>query len=208
LSVAQAPVARRDGLAARRLAHLVIEDVLRRRRPLDERLDRLQEDTDYIALSPGDRGLTRAIALSALRGLGIVRKSLSARLQQGMPAASGRLEPILIAATAQLLFLGVADHAAVDTAVELAREDRHARHFAGLANATLRGIGRDKATILAGIDPLADNTPAWLATGWREAYGEATAAAIAAAHLHEPPPDHKRAAIEAAIARARARNTA
>jgi 16S rRNA (cytosine967-C5)-methyltransferase len=179
----------RDGLAARRLAVAVLEDVLKRRRPLDERMDRLAGEAGFQALSPGDRGLVRAIALSALRGHGIVAGALAARMPSGMPPASGSLAAVLVAATSQILFLEVADHAAVDTAVDLAREDRHARHFAGLANAVLRRIARERAEIVTTAEPLAGNTPRWLADSWRNAYGEETALAIARAHLAEPPLD-------------------
>ncbi|MBV8440711.1 MAG: RsmB/NOP family class I SAM-dependent RNA methyltransferase, partial [Hyphomicrobiales bacterium] len=57
---------------------------------------------------------------------------------------------------------------------------------AGLANALLRGIAREREAILAASDPLDDDTPPWLAARWRAAYGEATARAIAAAHRAEP----------------------
>jgi 16S rRNA (cytosine967-C5)-methyltransferase len=181
--------AARAGLAARSHAAAVLHDVTERRRPLDERLEALAADEGWRALSPGDRALSRAIAVTAIRHLGIIRHALAARMEGGMPASSGNLKPLLLAGAAQVLFLGVHDHAAVDTAVSLAREDRHAKHFAGLANALLRRIAREKAEILAGIDPLLHNTPDWLAGSWTAAYGEATARAIAAAHLLEPPLD-------------------
>jgi 16S rRNA (cytosine967-C5)-methyltransferase len=58
--------------------------------------------------------------------------------------------------------------------------------FAGLANAVLRNIARAKAEILEASDPFDDDTPVWLATRWRNTYGEETARAIARAHRDEP----------------------
>jgi 16S rRNA (cytosine967-C5)-methyltransferase len=177
---------RRD---ARDFAIEVIRDVVWRRLALDERLERLAGDPGYRALSASDRGLARAIATVALRRLGVIRSILAARLKQGLPAKAGPLEPLLIAGIAQILFLEVPDYAAVDTAVARLRSDPRGERYAGLANAVLRGVAREKETILASADPLRDNTPEWLAARWSAAYGEATARAIAAAHVAEPPLD-------------------
>jgi 16S rRNA (cytosine967-C5)-methyltransferase len=175
-----------DRLAARRFAVQAIEDVTRRRLPLDEQLERLGADAAYAAMSPADRGLTRAISHAAIRRLGTIRQALKERLPKGLPPKSGRLEPILIAGAAQLIDLGVAPHAAVDTSVALARGDGHARHFADLANAVLRRIAEAREEIAAASDPLVTDTPGWLAARWTAAHGAETAKAIAAAHRLEP----------------------
>jgi 16S rRNA (cytosine967-C5)-methyltransferase len=180
---------RADGLAARRLACEVIEDVTRRRQALDDRMDKLSGDATYQALQPSDRGLVRAISTAAMRRYGLIRKVLSDRLSTGMPSRGGRLESILVGACAQILVLETAPHAAVDTAITLAREDAHARHFTDLANAVLRRIATEKAAILAEADPLRIDTPPWLAERWIRAYGAETAGLIAAAHMHEPSVD-------------------
>jgi 16S rRNA (cytosine967-C5)-methyltransferase len=188
LSAASAAVGS-DGLAARRFAVGVIDDAVRRRLPLDEQLEKLGGNAAFAALSVSDRGLVRAIAYGALRKLGSIRKALGARMERGMPPKSGMLEPILIAGVAQILVLGTAAHAAVDTGVSLAKEDAHARHFADLANAVLRRIAAERNEILASSDPLVDDTPAWLRERWTNAYGAAVAGAIAAAHQREPSVD-------------------
>ncbi len=180
---------RPDGLAARRFAATVVEDVVKRRMALDERLERLAADPAFQALGPSDRGLVRAIATAAMRRYGLIRQALAERMARGLPSRSGKLEPILIAAAAQILVLRTASHAAVDTAVTLAREDGHARHFADLANAVLRRLAAERDAILAASDPLVTDTPAWLRERWTAAYGEAGARAIAAAHLREPSVD-------------------
>ena len=87
---------------------------------------------------------------------------------------------------AQILFLEVPDHAAVDLAVRLAREDRKALHFAGLVNAVLRRIAREGADRIAALDAPVLDTPPWLMARWIKTYGEATAHAIAAANGREP----------------------
>ena len=109
---AQTSPSKNNGLAARRFAVEIIEDVIKRRLPLDDRLDRLALDKIYSALSPSDRGLTRAIATAAMRRYGTIRKTLADRMPLGIPTRSGRLECILIAGCAQLLVLDTPAHAA------------------------------------------------------------------------------------------------
>ncbi|PSC02957.1 MFS transporter [Alsobacter soli] len=179
---AQAPDA--PGLPARKLAAEAVAAVLDERRALDETLDRLLDGPRASAMEDRDRALVRAIATVAIRHFGAIRKALLARMKSGMPAQSGVLASALATGAAQLLWLDVPDHAAVDLAIRLIQSDRRAERYAGLANAVLRRIGREKDAILAAIDPLADDTPEWLAKRWSAAYG-ADAARIAAAQGHE-----------------------
>jgi 16S rRNA (cytosine967-C5)-methyltransferase len=67
----------------------------------------------------------------------------------------------------------------------MARNDRDARHFAGLINAVLRRLAE------AGIEPdsLHLNTPDWLWRRWSANYGKAAAQAIAERHAEDPPLD-------------------
>jgi 16S rRNA (cytosine967-C5)-methyltransferase len=124
----------------------------------------------------------------SLRRLGSIEKALAARLAKGLPDGLPRLTSVLVTAACQILFLDVPDYAAVDSAVRLVEADRKAKGFAGLTNAVLRGIARDKAEILAGADPLDDLAP-WLKERWQAAYGLAEARAIAAIQVVEPPLD-------------------
>jgi 16S rRNA (cytosine967-C5)-methyltransferase len=171
------------GLAERRLACEAVNAVVKRRRALDDTLDALATTT---GLDDRDRGLLRAIATVTIRHLGLLRRVLAERLREGLPRAAGPLEDILLTGAAQLLFLDVPDHAAVDTAVSLARQDPGAARYASLVNAVLRAIARDRAAILASHDALADNMPPWLAQRWIGQYGPDLAARIAAALASEP----------------------
>lgn len=154
-------------------------------RPLEERLAADLSLRDP-RLDPRDRTLARSISTVALRRLGTIRKALAHRLEKGMPRRSGSLEWTLVVGAAQLLFLDTPDHAAVDLAVTAARAEAASAPFAGLVNAVLRTVARDRALILSTSDPLEDDTPAWLAARWRANYGAEVAVAIAAAHRCEP----------------------
>jgi 16S rRNA (cytosine967-C5)-methyltransferase len=174
------------GLPARRLAATLIDDVLKARLALDETFDRIAPD---FKLDAADAGLARAIAITAFRRLGTIQHAINARLERGSPRNSGLFEPIIVAAAAQILFLDVPDHAAVDLAIRHLHEDARSSRYVSLGNALLRRLAREREAILAeAVDPFID-TPEWLAESWMEAYGEETAAAIALSHREEPPLD-------------------
>jgi 16S rRNA (cytosine967-C5)-methyltransferase len=177
------------GLAVRRVAADIVEGVLNRHRALDEMLegsDARAATAALAALSDRDRGLTRAIVAVVLRRLGTLRHLIGSFLEEGLPAQAPRVETALLIGAAQILFLEVPDHAAVDLAVRLAREDRMALHFAGLINAVLRRIAREGKERIAALDAPVLDTPPWLMARWIKNYGEATAHAIAAANGREP----------------------
>ncbi len=172
------------GLATRLAAAHAVADAATYARPLEERAGELE--SRFAGLDERDRALARSIAAVSFRRLGTIRKALGRFLEKGLPKKAGALEWILIVAAAQLLFLDVPDHAAVDLAVRATRLDAGAAPFASLVNAVLRNLARAREEILAGSDPLDDDTPHWLAQRWRATYGEATARRIARAHRDEP----------------------
>jgi len=170
------------GLAVRLVAADSLQGVLRRRRPLDEILESAKAAT---ALAERDRALLRALLGVVLRRLGTLRRLLAMFLDRGLPPQAPRVESALLLGAAQILFLNVPDHAAVDLAVRLAQADPRAAPFAGMVNAVLRRVTREGAARLATLDAVALDTPDWLMARWTAAYGSATARAIAAANGHE-----------------------
>jgi 16S rRNA (cytosine967-C5)-methyltransferase len=171
------------GFAVRLLAADILEGVLRQRRALD---DILESSNALTALAERDRALVRALVGVVLRRLGTLRHLLAMFLERGLPAQAPRVEITLLLGAAQILFLNVPDHAAVDLAVRVAQADRRAAPFAGLINAVLRRLTREGAVRLAALDPSALDAPDWLMARWTAAYGDATARAIAAANSQEP----------------------
>src|SRR5690606_34384716 len=90
---------------------------------------------------------------------------------------------ILRLGAAGLLLLETPPHAAVATAVALARS-RGLTPFAGLVNAVLRRVAAAGPAAPAGLDSPRLDTPPWLWTSWGR-----DARAIAEAHQHEAPLD-------------------
>src|SRR3954453_14700194 len=174
------------GFPARRIAAEILDGVLRRRRPLDEQLDDRTAHPDFAALPDRDRALVRVLVTSVLRRLGTLRHMLGRRLARGLPADAPRVETALLIGAAQILWLEVPDHAAVDLAVHLVQTDRRSARYTGLVNAVLRGITRDGAQELAALDVTELDTPDWLMARWIAHYGAEAARMIAAANGHEP----------------------
>jgi 16S rRNA (cytosine967-C5)-methyltransferase len=176
------------GLAARRVAAELLEAVLVRGRPLDEQLDAPQAQRGLATLAERDRALVRRIVATVLRRLGTLRRLIGDRLSRGLPAEAPRVETALLIGAAQILFLDVPDHAAVDLSVRLVQADRRDARYAGLVNAMLRRIARERYAVAA-LEPLDLDTPEWLLTRWTRTYGADTAHAIALANRAEPPLD-------------------
>ncbi len=186
----QAPDA---GLAARAAALALIEAVLRSRRPFDEALADARAASGALArLAPRDRAFARLLAATTFRRLGQIDGVLATCLERPLKPARARIVDILRLGVAQILFLETPPHAAVDTAVRLARRDPEAagRRLAGLVNAVLRRIARNRLDLLTGdlAAPQA-NVPDWLWASWTAAYGSDAAARMARVHVGEPPLD-------------------
>ena len=175
------------GLAARLAAASIVEGVLRQRRGLDELLDEAHAGGSVLAaLEERDRALARALVGIVLRRLGTLRHLIGLFVERGLPANAPRVETALLLGAAQILFLDVPDHAAVDLSVRLAQSDKAASHFAGLVNAVLRRVAREGKERLATFDAPVFDTPEWLYLRWSKTYGAATAHDIAAANAREP----------------------
>jgi 16S rRNA (cytosine967-C5)-methyltransferase len=173
-------------LPARLAAAAILGDIVAKSHSLEECFSPGAIPARLGGLDARDVALARSIVTVALRRLGTIRAALGALLDKGVPRQVAQLEWTLIAAAAQVLFLDVPDHAAVDLAVRATRLDGKTAPFAGMVNGVLRNLARGRDKILADSDPLDHDTPAWLAARWRKTYGDALAHAIAAAHRDEP----------------------
>jgi len=136
-------------------------------------------------LSDRDRALMRRLVATVLRRLGTLNDLLSRLLERGMPSDAPRAKSALLIGAAQILWMDVPDHAAVDLSVRLVQADRRAAKYVGLVNAVLRRCTREGQAIIAEGDGTLD-IPPWLLTRWIANYGEDTARAMARAISFEP----------------------
>ncbi len=175
----------KPGLEARIAATRILAAVVDRKTSLDGMLDPEHGNPAFLPLNEADRGLVKAILQSALRHLPRIEAIISSLLDNPLPDGARSLHHLLVVAAAQMLYLDVPDHSAVDLAVEQANGDPRSRRFAKLANAILRRIGHEKADLLSSVEDL-PCMPDWFMQRLTEVYGRENALAIAASQL-EPP---------------------
>ena len=164
---------------SRRHAANLLSAVLRQQQPLDAAF---ANDPTIIRLPVRDRAFIRNLIATTIRRLGQIDGAIDRCLQSPLPKKANIARDILRLGACQLLFLNVADHAAVDTAVDLAH-DIGQGHYAKLINAILRRLAREGAVIVAGQDAARLSTPDWLWQAWSDTYGDAQCRAIAEAHM-------------------------
>lgn len=174
------------GLAARRIAADILDGVLHKRRTLDDQLEGAAAHPGLKTLPDRDRALMRRLVATVLRRLGTLGHVLSRLLDRGVPTDAPRAQSALLIGAAQILWMDVPDHAAVDLSVRLVQADRRAAKYAGLVNAVLRRCAREGQPLIEEVKAQMLDLPPWLVRRWSAAYGEDTARAMAAAIGVEP----------------------
>lgn len=174
------------GLAARRIAADILDGVLHKHRTLDDQLDGAGAHPGLKSLADRDRALMRRLVATILRRLGTLGHVLSRLLDRGVPTDAPRAQSALLIGAAQILWMDVPDHAAVDLSVRLVQSDRRAAKYAGLVNAVLRRCAREGQPLIDEVKAQTLDLPPWLLARWIAAYGETTARAMATALSHEP----------------------
>ncbi len=177
------------GLAARKAAARLLAAVIDARTPLDGLTDHENGHPQYKALDLRDRGLVRAILVTALRYRMTIAGLLRRRLEKPLPPNATALSHILHVAAAQILFLDIPDSAAVDLAVTHAKSDPRTQRFSGLVNGVLRTLARAKDTELPAALAATDEAPKWFSERLKAAYGADKTKQILAAHRIEAPVD-------------------
>lgn len=174
-----------DMLRARSVALSMLNLILTRRNPMDQVMD---DHGDLRDLPPRDRAFVRMMVATTLRTLGQIDDIILRATDRRDPPEPPALHNVLRMGIAQILFMNVPDHAAVNTAVDLAVTSGLSRQK-GLVNAVLRRVTRDGRDWIAGHDAARINTPVWLMQAWINDYGLRAAAEIAQAGLAEAPLD-------------------
>ena len=152
----------------------LLDATLARHRSFDEAL------ADLTPMDARDRAAGHRLAAAVLRRLGSLDAVLEPFLKKAPPPPVAN---VLRIGAAGLLLLETPAHAAVATAVALARR-RGLAPFTGLVNAVLRRVASDGVAALAALDAPRLDTPAWLWASWGS-----DARRVAIAHQSEAPLD-------------------
>src|ERR1700690_1754271 len=174
------------GLTGLGIAGAILDGVLHKHRTLDEQLDGAAAHPAVKTLSDRDRALMRRLVATILRRLGTLGHVLSRLLDRGVPTDAPRAQSALLIGAAQILWMDVPDHAAVDLSVRLVQSDRRAAKYAGLVNAVLRRCAREGQPLIDEVKGQTLDLPPWLLSRWIAHYGESVARDIARAISHEP----------------------
>lgn len=172
----------KPGLRARQAAAKILAAVVDRKTSLDGMLDLENGNPAYRQLNDADRALVRAIINTALRHLPRIEAILDTLVGTPLPDGARALHHVLTVAAAQILYLDVPDHSAVDLAVEQAQLDPRNRRFASLTNAVLRRLSREKASHLTATRTV-PVIPDWFYGRLADIYGPEHAGRIAEAML-------------------------
>jgi 16S rRNA (cytosine967-C5)-methyltransferase len=157
---------------ARRCAYTVIRRVFEQGAYADRALQ-----AESRGLDRRDRALATMLAFGTVQRRGTLDHVISQLVSRPLAELDAPVLAALRLGVFQILYLGgVADHAAVNESVELAKRD--ARGGAGLVNAVLRRAAREGPGLLAGLDDtspaaaaLLHSVPEWLAAMWFEELG-------------------------------------
>lgn len=173
------------GMDTRLCALAIIESVLGEKKPLDQILE---SQKVFLALPPRDRAFVRMLVATVLRRLGQIDDLIMKAVTNGQDPRPDALKHTLRLGIAQILFMDVPDHAAVDTSVRLAERLGLSRQK-GFVNALLRRMTAEGKEWQKRQDEARLNVPSWIFDQWVAAYGENTAHDIAQANLAEAPLD-------------------
>ncbi|MFC2966639.1 RsmB/NOP family class I SAM-dependent RNA methyltransferase [Acidimangrovimonas pyrenivorans] len=170
------------GLAARRAAVAVLDEVLGAHRML---ADILADPAGPLGdLGPADRARAQRLALAVLRHLERADKLLDPHLRKSPPRT---VRNVLRLALVEVFVEGTAPHGAVNAAVALVRRGKRSGHLAGLANAVLRKLVEQPAETWTKLPP--QRLPKWLRKPLVDAWGRPAVSGIEAVQMLPPPLD-------------------
>lgn len=170
----------KPALKTRLCAYRILQQIIFQQKTLEtafEKQSSLQE------MTVSDSHFVRLLVLTVLRRYGQARALLKPFLSKPLPSKRQDIELILILGIIQLYFLKTPSHAAVDTAVELARILKQSS-FTRFVNGVLRAFVRTGLELKE--PPLSENLPTWLYQSWKKTYGLEKANAFCEAYVSAP----------------------
>ena len=174
----------------RHLVYQVLCAVDEKNFPLDDALEDCFSKAEGLDLR--DRAFVKNLATTIFRHLAFIDKHLSSFLKRPLQARALWVRHWLRIGAAQILFLDVPDHAAVNTSVDAVGNSKRsgAKVFRGLTNGVLRNVIRGKERILADLEKNPDGIlPRWIKGRWTDFYGEKTVSKICRVLKNQPPLD-------------------
>jgi 16S rRNA (cytosine967-C5)-methyltransferase len=170
--------------------YLILERVLIEKSPLDSAVDFfLARARNH--LSDKDRGFIRHLTTTCLRRLGQIDKVIDLCTESKLSHNLYKQRMILRIGVTQLLFMEVADHAAVNMTVGILDHLKNTKmlKFKGMVNAVLRRTAREKELLLKKTSNTRLNMPQEMLKKWDKNFGQQNVKEILEVFLKEPPLD-------------------
>lgn len=172
----------KPGLSARIAALKLLDGVVFEQRPLSEMTD---ADSDILRkLTGSERARAQSLVISTLKHLEPIDMLLDFFLQKDPPL---RARHILRLCAAELFVDGISPHAAIDSAVNLAKLSRKTAHLSGLINAVCRKLNTEGREHWA--EHPTQQLPYYLRSLMLKDYGEDAVALMEEAHVKNAPLD-------------------
>lgn len=152
-----------DGLPSRLCALNSLNAVFDKGQALDQALDKYALKLN---LSPQDKSFAHALCGLVLRHKPNLQTMINSATDRKRDIDPLALNTVLLIGAAQIYFMHVPDHAAVDTSVDLSVKIKCPKQK-GLVNAVLRRLICEKET-----HPIHPSLPQWIRKSWETDYGE------------------------------------
>ena len=163
-------------LLSRLIALDILSEVINKKQNLDTSFDELTKD-----LSAQDKAFIRMLVTTCLRRCGQIDNILKTLIEKPLPNKAKKITDILRLAICQIEWMDVPPHAAVSTAVDLAKK-LNLDFYGKLINGVLRTFLRQQQNLIKEDDFIL-NTPKWLFDLWEKSYGKENAIKICRANL-------------------------
>ena len=178
-----------NGLKSRELVIDILIDIIEKGANPDQSLKKKLQSDKYLTLPKEDIAFCMMIMMTTLRRWGHIEIILAKYLKNSIESHSRRIHFLLLTSVCQILYLNTPPYAAVNSAIELTKNDKKSSKLRGLVNAVLRRISDDKDTILSQIMNPLDLLPDWIRDRWKNFYTNDEIKTISDTLLSAPPLD-------------------
>ena len=176
-----------NGLKSREVVIDILIDIIEKGANPDQSLKKKLQSDKYLTLPKEDIAFCMMIMMTTLRRWGHIEIILAKYLKNSIESHSRRIHFLLLTSVCQILYLNTPPYAAVNSAIELTKNDKKSSKLRGLVNAVLRRISDDKDTILSQIMNPLDLLPDWIRDRWKNFYTNDEIKTISDTLLSAPP---------------------
>jgi 16S rRNA (cytosine967-C5)-methyltransferase len=177
-------------LLSRKAVFLILEKALNENNTLESSFENVVERFAH-NLSAQDRRFIRHLTTTILRRLGQLDGIINRCTKKKLTDKQLPVRHVLRMGIAQLIFMDVPAHAAVNTSVSLMDKvvNKNLGYLKNSVNAILRNVDRERDFLIRKFNNTRLNIPHWMRDSWDQRFGQPVVKEILSAMLGEPPLD-------------------